>query len=84
MTNTQKQIKVSKIVNEISKREIRNYGRWTEITMKRSGRKFIIVRTGYGPMERPEWDGHEVKEKSEVVAEFKNLYELAVWLMEIE
>lgn len=76
------QIMIGKIVDELSKRELNEHlGRWTEITMKKSGRVFEIVRTGYGPMEYPEKDSHEIKENGIVIAEFKSLYGVAKWLL---
>lgn len=69
-----------KITVELSKREIRNGGRWIHITMK-NGRELDIVRTGYGPMEKPEWDSHEVQENGEVVIECANLNEVAIWMI---
>lgn len=76
------QIMIGKIVDELSKRELNEHlGRWTEITMKKSGRVLRIVRTGYGPMEYPEKDSHEIKENGVVIAEFESLYGVAKWLL---
>ena len=71
----------SKVVDALAKRMVSNCGRWCEITMKRTGEVITIVRTGYGPMERPESDTQEVHVGNEVIP-FKDLYDVATWICE--
>ena len=73
---------IRKTVNELAKREIRNCGRWCEVTLKRTGETILISRTGYGPMECPENDSHEIFIGEEVVAKFDDLYGVAEWFCE--
>lgn len=79
---TKRQIMINKIVKELSNRELKEHlGRWTQITMKKSGRVFMIIRTEYGPMEYPERDAHEVKENGKVIATGKDLWSIAEWIL---
>ena len=80
---TRKDVRVNKTVQALAKKEIAEHlGRWCEVTLKRTGETVKVVRTGYGPMERPEWDKHEIKIDGEVVESFDNLREVAKWLCE--
>ena len=44
------QLLINKCVEKLAIMMIRNGGRWCEITMKKSGKKYTVVRDGYGPM----------------------------------
>ena len=57
-------IRYNLICEELINREMKNLGRWCEITMKKTGEVLTLVRTGYGPMEYPEKDNHELVLKS--------------------
>lgn len=70
-----------KAVSAIASKEIGNCGRWCEITMRNTGTVLKIVRTGYGAMERPETDGHEILINGEVIANCKDLYEAADFIL---
>lgn len=79
---TKRERLIGDIVDELARRELREHlGRMTTITMKKSGRVLDIIRTGYGAMEYPERDSHEVRENGEVVAQGKTLYEIANWII---
>lgn len=83
MTNRRRERLIGDIVAELARRELREHvGRFTVITMKKSGRVLTINRTGYGPMEYPERDPHEVIENGNVIAEGRDLYAIAKWLIE--
>lgn len=70
-----------KIVNAIAEKEINEHlGRWCELTLKATGEKLKIVRTGYGPMEYPERDKHEIYINDKLVGKFNDLYEVAKWI----
>jgi hypothetical protein len=77
--------KINKIIIELAKREISNGGRHCTITMKRTGHKLMICRTGYGAMEQPEWDTHKIflhgEQGNEFIGNFENLEEVAEWIM---
>lgn len=75
--------RITKTVNKLSNLMMKNLGRWCEITIKKTGEKFKVVRTGYGSMEHPERDSAELKTMDgEIVYEAKNLYDMAKWLCE--
>lgn len=65
-----------RITYELAEREIReHFGRGCEITMKKTGEKFVILRTGYGPMESPHSDPHKmIDENGNTVVECDDLY----------
>ena len=71
-------------VDRLAKLEIANCGRWCEVTLKKTGEVVRVIRTGYGPMECPEWDSHKVLVNGNEMpgAEFDSLYELAAWMIE--
>lgn len=77
--------KINKIIIELAKREISNGGRHCTITMKQTGHKITVSRSGYGPMEWPEWDSHKLFLHSEVgnefIGEFENLEEVSEWIV---
>lgn len=72
---------ITKVESALAKKEIRNCGRWCEVTLNKTGETVKIVRTGYGAMERPEGDSHEVLLNGELVKEFNNLTEVAMWII---
>lgn len=75
-----------KIAYALAKRMIHdNLGRWCEITMKRDGKQYKVIRDGYGPMEYPERDECRMVDKAsgEVIAECENLFELAEKIIEM-
>lgn len=80
---TKLQLKVSKSVDVLSKRMLReNIGRRCEITIKSTGERLDVVRTGYGPMEYQERDSAELRRKNgEVIYKAKDLYDLSVFLI---
>lgn len=57
----------NRIYNEVARREISEHlGRSCTLNMK-NGDVLKVVRTGYGAMERPEWDNHEIYKGDELV-----------------
>ena len=78
---TNNRVLLNRIVSEICKREMKNLGRWCEVEMKKSGKIIQIVRTGYGPMEYPERDSHEIQIDGEVVAKCDDLMGVAIWML---
>lgn len=77
-----RQDRYNKICKSLEDREMKNLGRWCEITMKKTGETFTLVRTGYGPMEYPTGDSHKLlNSKREVVVE-GSFYDCARWIHE--
>lgn len=72
--------RIRNTTSELRKREMKNLGRWCEVTLKRTGEKILVVRTGYGPMERPEGDPHEISINDETIARFDTLHGVAAWM----
>lgn len=72
---------ITKVESALAKKEVSNCGRWCEVTLNKTGEKVTIVRTGYGAMERPEGDSHNVLLNGEFVKEFNNLKEVAMWII---
>lgn len=71
-----------RICKSLEEREMKNLGRWCEITMKKTGETFTLVRTGYGPMEYPTGDSHKLlNSEGEVVVE-GSFYDCARWIHE--
>lgn len=81
---TERRNAIRKIEDELIKREMKNLGRWCKITMKRTGKTLIINRLGYGPMEYPEKDPHNIlDENHDVIADgFETLWDVANWIYE--
>lgn len=79
-----KQNRVAAIEEAIAKKEIANSGRWCEVKIKKTGDIIQIIRLGYGPMERPEWDAHKLVVNGQELAgtEFRNLRQVAAWIDE--
>lgn len=76
------QDRYQRICKSLEEREMKNLGRWCEITMKKTGETFTLVRTGYGPMEYPTGDSHKLlNSKDEVVVE-GSFYDCARWIHE--
>lgn len=76
-------LRITNATNSLAKEMMNNLGRWCEITMKKTGEKFKVVRTGYGPMEYPERDSAKlVNENGEVVYEGETLTDVAKWICE--
>ena len=74
---------IDKTAIELAKREISEHlGRWCEVKLKKTGELVKVIRTGYGPMERPERDSHRVEINGEVIGKFNDLYEVAKWMCE--
>ena len=74
---------ISKIEDELVRRETEHLWRWCEITMKRTGQVLRIVRTGYGPAEYPERDSHEIQdEDTNVIFSGERLWDVANWIYE--
>lgn len=70
-----------RVTEDLAKREISEHiGRWCEVTLKRTGETIKVVRTGYGSMERPQTDPHDIWIGDERVGSFKNLREVAEWI----
>lgn len=65
---------------ELADREVANGGRWVEIKLKKTHEVVRVVRRGYGPMEYPQNDNHDIEINGEVVAQCGDLYEVAEWL----
>ena len=66
----------------LAKIEVANGGRWCEVVLKETGETVRVVRTGYGPMEHPDGDSHEVYINGVKVATFRTLYGVALWMCE--
>lgn len=47
-------------INKMANMEIANCGRWATITIKKTGEVLTLQRLGYGPMERPHSDKHQL------------------------
>ena len=76
--------RMTAVEEAIARNEIANGGRWCEVTMKKNGYVIRVVRVGYGPMERPEWDEHKLIVNGEEMfgTEFRNLGQVAAWICE--
>ena len=79
-----KREKLMKIEDELRKRQMQNLGRWCRIEMKKDGKIYNIVRTGYKSMEYPERDSQSiVNEAGDTIAEFndrESLWGVANWI----
>lgn len=73
---------VAKTTSALSKRIVANGGRWCEVALKKTGDVVRVVRVGYGPMERPEWDNYVLVVNGEQMfgVEFANLTQVAAWM----
>lgn len=72
--------RITRTEYELIEMEMKNLGRWCEVTLEATGEVVEVIRTGRGPMGYPEHDSHEVKIDGQIVAEFDNLYGVAEWL----
>ena len=76
-------VRIRKTTYAIASKMITDHlGRWCEVRMNKTGDMVKVVRTGYGPMERPESDPAEVYLNGELVGEFDDLHEVAQWMCE--
>ena len=80
MTASRWNERANKTEEALARREISNGGRWCEVVLKATGETVRVVRTGFGPMERPYGDGHEVHINGEKIAAFNSLYGVALWM----
>lgn len=69
-----------KTMIELADREVANGGRWIEIKLKKTNEVVRVIRRGYGPMEFPHNDNHDIKINGEIVAQCDDLYKVAEWL----
>lgn len=80
---TREQLLINKCVEKLATMMIRNGGRWCEIAMKKSGKKYTVVRDGYGPMEYPERDKCHIKDENKNVLYASNdLYGMSAYIIE--
>lgn len=60
----------NKAINKLATTEISNGGRWANITLKKTGEVLTLQRIGYGPMEIPHTDKHQLlNSKGQILAE---------------
>lgn len=71
-------------IRKLADLEIANCGRWANITLKRSGEVFTLQRLGYGPMERPHSDRHQLlNSEGQVLVVGEDLGEIADYILSL-
>lgn len=71
----------SKIAHSLENKVLGNGGRWCEITIKKTGETFRVIRTGYRAFEDAIYDTFNLVDAAgKVVATGDNLFDIAEWI----
>lgn len=72
----------NRIAYSLEDKVLKNGGRWCEITMRKTGETFQVIRTGYKSFEDALRDSFNlVDTKKKVVASGENLFEIADYIL---